>query len=189
MNERDHCLWISQRLEFMPITRLDAEDLYAGLREPVLYTFIPEDPPADANALRKRYERLESCSSPDGTQAWLNWAIRSSEDRGCLGYIQATVSKSEKRALISYVVFAPFWGKGYAQEAVAAILTRLFPKFNLEYVDALIDTRNERSIAVVEALGFKRIDLIPNADHFKGARSDEYRYRIFNYPSQLKNTS
>jgi ribosomal-protein-alanine N-acetyltransferase len=43
-------------------------------------------------------------------------------------------------------------------------------------VFAEIDTRNARSIRLVERLGFTRVALSPRADYFKGAYSDEYRY-------------
>lgn len=41
---------------------------------------------------------------------------------------------------------------------------------------ALVDTRNNASIRLLERLAFSRMRLIENADHFKGARSDEYEY-------------
>jgi len=43
-------------------------------------------------------------------------------------------------------------------------------------VRALLDTRNDASSRLLERLGFQRVQLIKNADDFKGAPSDEYEY-------------
>lgn len=70
----------SPRLVLEPLVAAHAEALYPALAEPALYTFLPKGPPASLAELRARFERLESRTSPDGTQRWLNWAARLAED-------------------------------------------------------------------------------------------------------------
>ena len=96
----------------------------------------------------------------------------------CLGCVQATVFNEDNTALIAYTVFPQYWRQGYAKEAILTVLDFLFGQFNLSAVDALIDSRNVSSIALIESCRFSRIEWLPNADHFKGASSDEYRYRL-----------
>ena len=59
----------------------------------------------------------------------------------------------------------------------------------MDIVSALVDTRNEASWRLLEALGFKRNGTIKNADHFKGKPSDECVYEIkrgeWNAPKKL----
>ena len=52
------------------------------------------------------------------------------------------------------------------------------PRESYLRIEALIDTGNARSIHLVETLGFERAERIDDADHFKGAASHEYRYRL-----------
>lgn len=174
----------SERLSLEPLTQAHAEEMLEGLKDAALYEFIPDEPPADLTALRSRYGRLESRQSPDGKEAWLNWVVRSRVDDACLGYVQATVDPGAGTALIAYLIFRASWGRGYAREALAAVLPRLFMDFGLTLVDALIDTRNKRSMALVEALGFRRVAFIADANEFKGARSAEYRYRLIRPPGR-----
>lgn len=64
------------RLRLEPLSPDHAEVLFEGLRDRRLYSFIAEEPPASADALRARYTKLATRRSPDGADRWLNWAIR-----------------------------------------------------------------------------------------------------------------
>ncbi|MCY0386153.1 GNAT family protein [Robbsia sp. Bb-Pol-6] len=56
------------------------------------------------------------------------------------------------------------------------IVTRRFVLRPLKRSDAEIDTRNQASTGTIEKLGFERVRVVPQADYFKGAASDEYHY-------------
>lgn len=88
------------------------------------------------------------------------------------------MTPSTRRGFVAYLLLRHAWGQGYAREALGVVVEHLFDRYALASVDALIDTRNLRSIRLVEALGFQRVELIEKADRFKGADSDEYRYRL-----------
>jgi len=45
-------------------------------------------------------------------------------------------------------------------------------------IDAYIDTRNARSIALAERLGFARLALLPENDVIDGKLADDYHYRL-----------
>jgi [ribosomal protein S5]-alanine N-acetyltransferase len=167
----------SPRLVLEAVSVAHAEEMYEGLRDPALYEFIPEDPPVDLPALARRYGVLARGQSADGTQLWLNWFLRPREGGPCIGYVQATVKPSTRHGFVAYLLLRRAWGQGHAREALGVAVEHLFERYALTYVDALIDTRNLRSIRLVESLGFARVELIAKADHFKGADSDEVRYR------------
>jgi RimJ/RimL family protein N-acetyltransferase len=119
---------------------------------------------------------LETRRSPNGKQLWLNWAIRA-KSGGAAGLVQAT-GFPEGRASIAYELFAAYQGRGIATEAVRAALEDLRDRAHLTVATALVDTRNEKSIALLERLGFVRTSFIKDADEFKGSTSDEYRYAL-----------
>lgn len=151
--------------------------LFDGLADPALYRFIPQDPPADAAVLRARCQRLAARQSPAGDAAWLNWAIRVGEDGPYAGLVEATV-QAEGTADIAYFVFTAHQGRGIARRAVGAVVAALAADPAVTAIGASIDTRNAASVALVTALGFKHTARIKDADHFKGAASDEFRYQL-----------
>lgn len=165
------------RLTLEPIRPDHAEELFALLQDPTLYTYIPQEPPVSVAALRVRFERLAAGRSPDGTQIWLNWVARFTADSSVVGVYQATVYP-DRTAAIAYLTFAGHQGRGVASEASAEVIRHLGARFGVRVVGADIDTRNRASIALIERLGFKRIRTTKDADVFKGATSDEFRYEL-----------
>ena len=64
----------------------------------------------------------------------------------------------------------------FADRVVEPVLAHLKSEVGVREVRALLDTRNEPSWRLLERLGFRRARMIKDADHFKGAPSDEYEY-------------
>jgi ribosomal-protein-alanine N-acetyltransferase len=165
------------RLVLQPLVKAHAQPLFAGLREPRLYDFIPREPPKSPTEVEARFARLERRRSPEGNEAWLNWAAWCPAVAAHVGLFEAT-ARSDGRAWIAYFVFAPYQRQGYGREAVGAVVEHLFSAHGVETVHAEIDTRNAASIRLVEELGFERVEIVRNADWFKGAPSDEFRFAL-----------
>ena len=173
-------------MQMLTTHRLDCEPLVAGhapllfpeLRNEALYEFIPQDPPSGVDALTARFERLENePHSPDGTELWLNWAMRERATGAYIGTLEPSVTPG-RSADLAYFVFAPHQRRGYALEGVGALVDYLFDRYRVGAVVAEIDTRNTASISLVKALGFACVARTANADFFKGAPSDECRFEL-----------
>jgi len=158
-----------------PLTPAHADELFPHLLDPALYTYAPQDPPPDIDRVRARYARLERGRSADGQDLWLNWVIKA--NGRAAGTVQATVMPVGI-ALIAYERYAPFAHKGVAAEAVGAVIAHLKDRLETRAIRALVDTRNAPSIRLLERLSFQRKRTIKDADHFKGATSDEYEYEL-----------
>jgi [ribosomal protein S5]-alanine N-acetyltransferase len=167
----------TERLRLEPLRAAHAAELFAGLSDERLYRWIPQDPPASLDALAWRYGMLESRLSPEGDEFWLNWALRRRDGGQCIGTVQATV-RADGSAYLAYELNADVWGHGYASEACAEVLRCLATHFEVTRVGADVDTRNAASIRLLERLGFSRAGLKRDADFFKGATSDEFRYEL-----------
>jgi [ribosomal protein S5]-alanine N-acetyltransferase len=167
----------TERLFLEPILPAHAPVMYKRMQEEQLYRFIPQDPPDTPRALEDRYDFLSARRSPDGREAWLNWAVRERSSGEYAGTLEATVY-DKGTAIIAYMVFVPYQRRGIAAEACGRLLQHLFEDYRVGMVAAEIDTRNVASIALVENLGFERVGFQKDADHFKGSTSDEYRYEI-----------
>lgn len=166
----------TERLLLDPLCESHAAELFNVYSDPRMYTFIPQDPPASLEALAARYRFLEARRSPDGTEQWLNWAVRLKSTRACIGCIQITLTP-DGRAQLAYEIGVPYWQQGYATEACARVIEALFALRVVE-VWAELDTRNTASIRLLERLGLQRGALKRDADFFKGATSDEWIYTV-----------
>jgi ribosomal-protein-alanine N-acetyltransferase len=164
------------RLVLEPLLARHAALLFAHLSDAALYTYMPHQPPPSVTSLAERYQRLESRRSTDGADIWLNWAVRLAGSEEYVGYAQASI-EADGQAMLAYFVFTPYQRQGYAVEMCSKVRDYLLNAYAASAVYALIDTRNRASIALVEKMGFQREAMLPNADYFKDANSDEYRYR------------
>jgi [ribosomal protein S5]-alanine N-acetyltransferase len=172
----------TERLLLEPLMPGHAPLLVKDLADERLYRFIPTDAPESAEALETRYRKLSSRRSPDGSEVWLNFAMRLREEGRLLkatyvGTLEATVFP-DRSAYLAYTVFVPFWRQGYAREGCARILRHLLDNYRVRVVVAEMDTRNAASVSLAEALGFERVGTTLGADHFKGSVSDEHRYEL-----------
>jgi RimJ/RimL family protein N-acetyltransferase len=167
----------TRRAVLEPIHIRHAESVYEYLLDQRLYRFIPRDPPESLKTLEERYRVLSSRVSPDSREVWLDWAMKLRGSGGYVGMMEATVREesAETVAYVAYTVFVLFQRRGFAAEGCGRIIRHLLEDYGVEVVAAEIDTRNTASVA---SLGFERVAKVPNADFFKGASSDEYRYEL-----------
>ncbi|HUR90855.1 MAG TPA: GNAT family N-acetyltransferase [Ramlibacter sp.] len=129
-----------------------APAMFDLLGDPAIYEF-ENHPPTSVAALRKRFKRLESRRSPDGSQQWLNWVVRLHSGE-LAGYVQATVH-ADKRAAIAYVLGSRYWGKGIAARSVHAMIEELREKHGAGECIAILKSANFRSLRLLERLGFR----------------------------------
>jgi [ribosomal protein S5]-alanine N-acetyltransferase len=160
----------TSRLLLEPLVESHAVHIYRQLQDERLYQFIPQEPPISLQVLQTRYRTLSSRLSPDGQEAWLNWAVSLRQFGTYIGTLEATVYANQTAA-IAYMIFPPFWQQGYAKD------------YQVNIVAAQIDTRNVASIELIKSLGFKRVFTKENADFFKGCVSHEYRYECMSSPT------
>lgn len=144
---------VTARLRLEPLVGSHSAELFGGLQSADLYEYIDEAAPTDVDALRRRYEALERRTSPDGSQDWLNWAAHSVPEQRYVGYVQATVHR-DGTADVAYVLFRDAWGRGYGQEAVAAMCAHLQAEHDVDLLRATVDAENERSRTLLTRLGF-----------------------------------
>ena len=161
------------RLE--PLTVAHAEELFPLLADPQVYQYIQDLPPASISALIERFRRLESRYSPDGSQRWLNWAIRRLSDSQCVGFVQATIYP-DHTAEFAFVLGARFWGLGFARDASLFALHTLFTEFAVKSVFATADQRNVRSSGLLKRLGF--LDIQPASYPHRKVLSSDHVFQL-----------
>ncbi|HYF36201.1 MAG TPA: GNAT family N-acetyltransferase [Prosthecobacter sp.] len=165
-----------------PLCERHASEMYPLLCDPRLYEFLSLPPPVSLETLAERYRRLETRTSADGKEQWLNWIIRLRNGGVCVGFVQATLY-SMHQGDVGFVLGADHWGRGLAGAAVGAILELLFAQHGVKSLFATVDRQNWRSIALLTRLGFRQVkqSLYP---HGKVAPSDD----VFQIDAAVANT-
>ncbi|MBU09007.1 MAG: hypothetical protein CME13_13695 [Gemmatimonadetes bacterium] len=71
------------------------------------------------------------------------------------------------------------WGNGFATEAMSRLVTFVFEEASLRLLTARAVCRNERSLRVLERLGFERAETIPTGVIPDGTVwPDRYEYHL-----------
>jgi len=146
-----------------PLVAGHAEAMFPLLTESALYRWIDEAPPADVDRLRARYAHLETRTSGDGRQHWLNWVVRRS-GQPPLGYLQATVLE-DGSAWVAYLLGSAHQGQGIATRATAAMLAHLEAAYGATRLLANVEAQNAPSIRLLQRLGFRAADAEEAARH------------------------
>jgi [ribosomal protein S5]-alanine N-acetyltransferase len=88
------------------------------------------------------------------SEGWRCWAI--TEDGGpAIGWV-ILIEKRPGVQEIGYILRRDFWGKGFAREAVSAVIRFGFSVLGLRRIFADTDPDNVGSIALLRALGFRK---------------------------------
>lgn len=142
---------------------------------------------AESEALHRPWVYLVGTRS-----AFLGWVERSRGERelGCLiclaaeGTIAGVVNLTEivrgpfQSAYLSFYGRAGHAGQGLVREGVDLMLQHAFTKLGLHRVEANVQPGNRRSLALVEALGFRKEGFSPQYLKIGGEWRDHERWAI-----------
>lgn len=146
---------LTPRLELRRTRVADAAAMFAALRDPAIYAFIPRAAPRTAEELAARFARVIEETAPGRAEQWLNWTVWLRETGAALGMVEATVDAAHGVA-VAYLFDPQVWRRGYAREATGAMIAHLTAQ-GARGFEALIDVRNEASRALAAALGFTHV--------------------------------
>jgi ribosomal-protein-alanine N-acetyltransferase len=88
------------------------------------------------------------------------------------------IDDANRRCDIGYSLARAHWGRGYAAEALEALLTYGFDTLGLNRVEADIDPRNTGSQRVLEKLGFRQEGYMPERWIVNGVTADTAFYGL-----------
>jgi len=168
----------TQRLRLDPTTVQDAGELFPLLNDERIWQYFPALRPHDTAHLREIYARRERGAPDDSNQVWENWIVRTRDAGVALGEAQATIFEARRQAYVAYVIASAQQRRGYAKEALAAVISHARDVHGIVTVYAELDTRNMPSYKLVESLGFRRVEERPAMDRGFGIRSAEYLYKL-----------
>ena len=106
------------------------------------------------------------------------WAIQLKEGGKCIGCIDLRLIPEHEKTEFGYALNRLYWDKGYATEALSAVLRLCFEKLELNRVEAGHFAGNEASGRVMEKAGMKKEGCFAKSQKIKGVFRDLVYYGI-----------
>lgn len=109
----------------------------------------------------------------------INWGITLQDSDTIIGIIgHYRIQPENHRSEIGYMLQPQFHGKGYATEAIKAVLQYGFNVMNLHSIEAVIDPENILSEKVLVKCGFVKEAHLKENDYFEGKFWDSVIYSL-----------
>jgi aminoglycoside 6'-N-acetyltransferase len=164
----------TERLELRHFRPEDAEAFAAYRSVPEVARWQSWDAPFSLEDARTK---VAGFASGDPLQpGWFQYAI--ALDGLLIGDIGLNTFDNLMQADLGYTLAPAYQGKGYATEAVSALLEQLFTERDLHRVSAECDARNTSSARLLERLGFQQEGYRPANSWFKNEWTDDVLYGL-----------
>ncbi|WP_061963974.1 GNAT family N-acetyltransferase [Demequina aurantiaca] len=145
----------TERFSLEPLAVHHAVEMTTVLAPLSLYEYTGGEPPT-VDSLRERYGRQSAGHSPADDAGWLNWIVRTTDTRGAIGYVQATLTHEEDELVadLAWLITPDAQRTGAASEAAAAMVTWLNTQ-EVRRLRAFIRPNHRASSRVAENLGLR----------------------------------
>jgi len=142
------------RLVLRHLTPADAADVFAVFSDPEVMRYWDGVP---MTAVEQASAYIAEIDEHLRRRTLFQWGVVERTSGSVIGTCTLLhVSMPHQRAEIGFALGSRHWGKGLATELVDAMLTFAFDRLLLHRVEADVDPRNERSLRLLERLGFRR---------------------------------
>lgn len=166
----------TERLVLRRFRSSDAETLAAYRSDPDVARYQSWTPPVTLDQARAI---VASLAAGDPTQpGWFQYAIERTEDKRHIGDVGVDLHDNRMRAEIGFTLATAYQGRGYAGEAVRAVLDHLFRVRGLHKVTAETDARNAASARLLERVGFTREGVLRSHTWIKNEWTDDALYGL-----------
>ena len=167
----------SERLRIRGFNDSDLAPFMAYRNDPKVARYQSWDS-CDEQQARAFIREMES-AQPGVPGEWYQFAIESKQTGELIGDCGLRVDEAEPyRAEIGFTLAREYQGRGFASEAVSALLDYAFDTLGLHRVVAIVDCRNAPSVALIERLDLRREGHFVENVWFKGGWADEYLYAV-----------
>ena len=148
----------SERLVLRRPRESDFEPLLASWSDPesVRFTGEREDLPGFIKAMIADMQAKQPGDHAPGGP-WFQYVIERAEDGGTIGDLGAGFgTPGERQVELGYRIHPDHRRKGYAKEALAALIGHLIEAYDVHRFVGVAASLNHASIAVLRSLGFRR---------------------------------
>jgi ribosomal-protein-alanine N-acetyltransferase len=162
----------------------DIDSLYEIFSVPQVMRYLDRGPLADREAA-VAFQREIAEGNENGKM--FKWGIALRDSNTIIGTTTLfNLNLDNGRAELGYAMGHAYWGKGYMNEALTALVSHVFDVMELRRLEADVDPRNAPSIRTLERLGFQREGLLRERWHVNGEIQDAFFYGLLRREFDIK---
>jgi ribosomal-protein-alanine N-acetyltransferase len=166
----------SERLLLRQLSPEDAVHVFACESDPEVFRYSRR---SEETSLESATQTLNILFKWYQERIMLCWAIMLKENQRFIGRIQMEEwSDEDHRAEVGYRLGKPYWGQGYATEALRAVIAYLFEQTTVNRISAFTWAENTASARVLEKAGMRFEGLSRQKRFAKGTFRDTKNYAI-----------
>jgi len=166
----------TERLVLRPLLRKDAEDIFSYASDPEVARYVLWDPHRSVAETRAYIRYIRSLYRHGLPSSWAVVLRNSGSVIGTIGFMW--YSETNSAAEIGYSFSRAEWNRGYATEALNAVINSVFSALPLNRLEAQHDIRNPASGRVMEKCGMVREGILRQRIRNKGELIDVVLYAI-----------
>jgi len=175
------------RLSLRWIRAEDLDDFYAVYSNPEVMRYWSTPPLTTKDAASKLIDEIHESIERDDI---LKWGIALKSNDKLIGSVTLFhLDFTHHRAEIGYAQGRAYWGQGYMQEALTAVINYAFEVLNLHRIEADVDPRNDASVRTLERLGFQREGYLRERWQVSGEIQDAFFYGLLRPDWESRDTS
>ncbi len=169
----------TERLSLARLSHSDKQAIFAVFSDPEVIAHYDVERFTDPEEASRLVDYFDSRFEDD---SGIRWAIRDKASGAYLGSCGYTNwNQYDHSAVVSYELAPQYWGKGYAFEAVNAIIAHVFSEhfhFFVQRIEALILPSNLASQKLVSKLGFVKEGTLRKKCYWNGDFHDMDMFSI-----------
>jgi [ribosomal protein S5]-alanine N-acetyltransferase len=158
------------------ISEDDVDGLYEIFSNPQVMRYWSTVPLPDREAAAALQREI---AEGNELETMFKWGIALRDSNTVIGTTTLfNLNLDNGRAELGYAMAHAYWGKGYMNEALNALVSHAFEVMKLRRLEADVDPRNTASIRSLERLGFQREGFLRERWHVNGEIQDALFYGL-----------
>lgn len=142
------------RITLRWISEDDVDGLYEIFSDPQVMRYWSTGPLPNREAAAELQREI---AKGNESETMFKWGLALRDSNTLIGTTTLfNLNLDNGRAEIGYAMARAYWGKGYMNEALKALISHAFEVMELRRLEADVDPRNAASVSTLERLGFQR---------------------------------
>ncbi|HSK12815.1 MAG TPA: GNAT family N-acetyltransferase [Phnomibacter sp.] len=166
----------TERLRLRAVTPSDADALFELRRMDEVMLYLDRPRPQTIDEVVELIEKINTSFEQGEGISWIIAEQGMEKAIGTIGFWR--MDKPNHRAEIGYMLHPDHWGKGYATEAMHAVLLYAFDTLKFHSIEANINPLNEASKKLLEKTGFVQEAYFRENYFFDGRFLDSVIYSL-----------
>jgi RimJ/RimL family protein N-acetyltransferase len=167
---------VTERLVLRRSVPEDAEAIAAYRSDPEVHRYQGWER-TDAEAIRGQIHEMSS-RAPGEPGGWVQFTVEQREDGRLVGDVGLSPAEGEPGVIkVGYTTAPAFQGRGYASEAISALVAYAFRTLGADVVRAYASAENLASIRVAEKVGMHLVERYEPTDGSQTWRGVRYELR------------